>query len=76
MLFPLIYKGKTSSGCKIKLADDIPVNEPLYLLEKKGIYSLFTPTGKETIFKPKEEIILLCPGKQNTIASSKWFLFF
>lgn len=70
-MIEIFFKGKTSSGCKIKLADDIPLNEPLYLLEKKAVYSLFAPTGKETIFKPKEEIILLCPGKQNTIASSK-----
>lgn len=69
--FLIMLFSEKKSGCRLRIPDDVPENEPLYLLEKKGVYNLLSPNSKETSFKAKEELWLFCPGRSNTISGSE-----
>lgn len=53
-------------GCSFTIPLDVPQNEPVYLLKSKAGYKLFEPEDK--ISSIDENVVLLCPGKQNSLS--------
>lgn len=61
----------TETSCSLHLSNDIPKNEPVYLLQKSnGQLELYEPTGESNAISSQEKMLLFCPGRRNTLANS------
>lgn len=69
----LLFYNKFSErqSCSIEIAQQIPKNEPVYLIEKSnGRLELYEPTNDKIEISPNDNLILFCPGKRNKLSTS------
>lgn len=58
-----------AKGCEFSLPIDVPRNEPVYLLKtNKNGFKIFEPTEKVNSLPVDSKVVLLCPGKKNTLS--------
>lgn len=55
------------SRCHLTIPVDVPRNEPVYLVQNRNNFTIFTPSGQTNYFLANENLYLFCPGKKNSI---------
>lgn len=66
-----MFKIHSTEKCQIEISKQIPKNEPVYLIEKRnGHVELFEPSGNSIELSSPDKLILLCPGRRNTLIHS------
>lgn len=53
--------------CQLTIPDDIPRNEPIYLVQHRNNFTIYKPTGQTNNFSLNDNLHLFCPGKNNFI---------
>lgn len=64
------FSGEPSEGgCKFTIQNDVPENEPVYLLEdnSSGMPSFLKPQSKINYLRENDSILMFCPGSRNTV---------
>lgn len=58
-------------SCSIEIAQQIPKNEPVYLIEKSnGRLELYEPINSRIEISSADKLILFCPGNRNKLSTS------
>lgn len=58
-------------SCSIEISQQIPKNEPVYLIEKSnGHLELYEPTNSRIEISSTDKLILFCPGNRNKLSTS------
>lgn len=58
-------------SCSIEIAQQIPKNEPVYLIEKSnGHLELYEPMNSKIEISSADKLILFCPGNRNRLSTS------
>lgn len=55
------------SRCQFSIPDDIPRNEPIYLVQYLNNFTIYKPSGNVNYLLPNENLYVFCPGKKNFI---------